>query len=1119
MSKTKIATERRTTAAESGSGDSVTAERADESPDPENRFPHIVIRASAGTGKTFQLSNRFLGLAAAGQSPDHILATTFARKAAGEILDRVLLRLAEAADDPKKLSDLKSHLHLPWLDAARCIGLLRGLIDRLHRLQISTLDSFFIRIATSFGLELGLPPGWRIVEAIEDKQLRYEAIQQVLHDHPLSDTSQLVRLLGKGDATRSITDEIADIVSDLYEDYRETGGSLDVWQKLPHAQELDDDSLREALAALEALPQLDGKLLNKTRASDFETASARDWAGFISVGLARPLLAGSETYRKQTIPPEFAAAYRPLLDHARAVLLNQLANQTQGTGRLLAHFDDAYRPLKLSRRAMRFDDVTHYLGAALAAGRLNDVGYRLDSGVSHLLLDEFQDTSLAQWAVLRPFARRVTSGEPKRSLFCVGDVKQAIYGWRGGIAELLNALGSELSGLVDDSLTESHRSAPVVIDLVNRVFRGLATNGALCEYREAAKCWGEQFGEHTTARIALPGQCRLRTAPKAGNNWRSREQQRATLEDAAAIVATAAAENPGRSIGVLVRRNKAVARLIYELRERHHLFASQEGGNPLTDSPAVQLILSLLALADHPGDTVARFHVAYSPLGKAIGFADHADDRAAQHLAADLRARLLADGYGPTIYGWVKSLALECGRRDVSRMLQLVEMGYAFDDGKIRRPDEFLAQARERSVEDPLSAPIRVMTVHQSKGLQFDIVVLPQLDEPLVGQPPKLVVGRDSPTGPIERVCRYASEDVQKLLPPEFQRMFECHTERLVSESLCLLYVAMTRAVYSLEMIVAPQHGEKPKGGGAAAWPKTFAGILLSALAAGDDAPPESEIFRSGDPDWSGRAPAAEAVSLEAMPASAAAELETVGVELRPSSKKRRRGLDRRSPSKLEGGMKVDLAQRLQLESAAGMARGTLVHGWLESIEWLENGRPDRATLLHAAAPLADPRIDVAAELDRFDELLARPAVEAALSRSSYSQPGNFGLPRYIHDEIAAGLKAGTVRMELHREWPFAVRLDDAIVQGFVDRLLLYLRADTVGGGAENRSSPLAVDILDFKTDAVESSAMIASRAEFYRPQLAAYRRAVAEVFRLDPRRITARLLFVVPGVSVSVES
>jgi len=1076
-------------------------------------FPHIVIRASAGTGKTFQLSNRFLGLTAAGYPPDHILAATFARKAAGEILDRVLLRLAEAADDPKKLAELERDLKLPGFDAPQCVKILRQLIDRLHRLQISTLDSFFIQMASSFSLELGLPPGWRIVESIEDEQIRYEAIQQVLHDNPLSDSAELVRLLGKGEASRSITEEIAEIVKDLYEVFRDTAATPDVWQKLPHAKELDAAGLREALAQLESLPQLDGKLLNKARASDGQKAAAGDWAGFVSAGLARPLLAGEQTYSRQEIPPAFAAAYRPLLDHARAVLVNQLVHQTQGTGRLLARFDAAYQPLKLTRRALRFDDVTHYLSAALADGRLQDVGYRLDAGIAHLLLDEFQDTSLAQWSVLRPFAKRVTIPDHKGSLFCVGDVKQAIYGWRGGIAELLNAVGSELPGLKEESLTKSYRSAPVVIDTVNRVFSSLATNGALGDFSRATTVWGEQFTEHSTVRTAFPGQCRLLTAPAAEGRRNSKDQQIATLEYAAAVVARNAAEHPGRTIGVLVRRNKAVNRLIYELRERHELFASQEGGNPLTDSPAVELVLSLLAMADHPGDTVARFHVAHSPLGKAIGFTDHADSAAAQRLATALRDSLLADGYGPTIYGWVKSLAPECGRRDVSRLLQLVEMAYTFDDGKIRRPDEFLRQARERSVEDPMAAPIRVMTVHQSKGLQFDIVVLPQLDEPLVGQPPKLVVGRDSPTGPIQRVCRYANEQLQKLLPSEFQQIFTDRTQQVVSESLCLLYVAMTRAVYALDMVVAPQHADKLKGSATTSWPKTFAGILLSALGAGDDVPPESGIFQLGDPRWSTKTPAADAVSPEAMPAAKAVELETLGVTLRASSAVRRRGLDRRSPSKLEGGTKVDLTQRLRLESAAGMARGTLVHAWLEHVDWLENGVPDEATLRQTAAPLADPRIEVAGELDRFKQLLGRPAAVSALSQSTYRDPAALGLPAEIAAEIAAGLMNGDVHMKLHREWPFAVRLDDSIVQGFVDRLLLYYRADKVIGDKVSANSVVAADILDFKTDAVEVGEAVDQRVEYYRPQLEAYRRAVAEVYRLDPRKIAARLLFLDPGV------
>ena len=90
-------------------------------------------------------------------------------------------------------------------------------------------------------------------------------------------------------------------------------------------------------------------------------------------------------------------------------------------------------------------------------------------------------------------------------------------------------------------------------------------------------------------------------------------------------------------------------------------------------------------------------------------------------------------------------------------------------------------------------------------------------------------------------------------------------------------------AVFSLDMVVAPQHSDKKKGE-PPTWPKTFAGILLSALAPSDDAPAETEIFSSGEEDWEAKAPAAEAVSIEvaidAAATPAASDLESLGVEL-----------------------------------------------------------------------------------------------------------------------------------------------------------------------------------------------------------------------------------------------
>src|SRR5688572_10523294 len=133
-----------------------------------DRFPHLVIRASAGTGKTHQLALRYIALLAAGARPDEVLATTFTRKAAGEILDRVLYRLAQAAGDERSARELAEQTKDASLTPERCRELLVATIRSLHCLRIGTLDSFFLQVAGSFSHELGLPAGWSIGDELRD---------------------------------------------------------------------------------------------------------------------------------------------------------------------------------------------------------------------------------------------------------------------------------------------------------------------------------------------------------------------------------------------------------------------------------------------------------------------------------------------------------------------------------------------------------------------------------------------------------------------------------------------------------------------------------------------------------------------------------------------------------------------------------------------------------------------------------------------------------------------------------------------------------------------------------------------------------------------------------------
>ncbi|HEV7225118.1 MAG TPA: UvrD-helicase domain-containing protein [Pirellulales bacterium] len=1064
-------------------------------PEEIDRFGHLMVRASAGAGKTFQLSNRYLGLVSRGVAVEEILASTFTRKAAGEILDRVLVRLAKAASDPADCRALAQFIGDPSLDRGRAEQLLETLVRKLHRLRISTLDSFFAQIATSLSLELGLPPGWRIVEQIADERLRTEAIQAVLAGDDARSTLTLLHLLTKGEAARSVSDQIRDLVNALHGLYLET--SPEAWKRLPRPQWLSHEELEAAMQELADLVLPADKRFAKARDADLEQARQAKWSDFISGGIAGAVAAGSASFAGKPLDTPVVDVYRRLLQHAKAVLVGQLADQTEGAWRLLEKFDAHYQRLKLARRALRFDDVTRKLAGAAVGGQIEQLSYRLDSRLAHLLLDEFQDTSLMQWSVVRPFAEAVFAGARGRSsFFCVGDVKQAIYGWRGGKSELFDELASCWPALAQDALTRSFRSAPAVIETVNRVFRRIGDSPALGAFFDAAAAWATGFSEHATERQNLPGHARLLVGPRAAPGD---DQKTTTLIFAAAEIARLAADAPDCSVGALVRDNQAVARLIYELKDRG-VQASEEGGNPLTDSPAVAVVLALLTLADHPGDTVARFHVAHSPLGPIVQFENDRDDHAAGRLSLAVRRSLMNRGYGPTIYGWAKALSPACDARDARRVMQLVELAYRYEPEATLRTRDFVGYVESQRVDDPTSAQVRVMTIHQAKGLEFDIVVLPQLDVQLRGQPPAVVVGRPAPTAPANFVCRYAGKELQALLPPEVRRVFERQTDQAIRESLCVLYVALTRAVHALHMIIAPPTASEKN------LPATFAGVLRSALGDGRPLIEREPLYEQGDAVWRACAVKGSGAGENGGPiAGASAPSSEFHVRLAPARERRGRGLDRQSPSGLAAGEAADFAKLLRLDAAGALERGTAIHALFERLEWLDDGPPPDAALRGAVAKLGASPEQAERWLNDFRAMLARPAVRDCLSRREYVRTA----PWAEDEAIRAELAGYAPMLKALRERRFAVRDGNSILTGSVDRLVLVHRD----------SQLVAAEVLDFKTDQLSTDRpeQLAETIAGYRPQLAAYRQAVARFAGLPVERVFARLLFVEPGLVEAV--
>jgi ATP-dependent helicase/nuclease subunit A len=1066
-----------------------------------SNFPNVVIRASAGTGKTHQLTVRFIGLLLADVRPDEILATTFTRKAAGEILDRALLTLAQAAADESARTKLAKALEIKSLSADKCRELLAATVQRLHTLRIGTLDSYFLQIATSFGPELGLPPGWSICEEMADIVLRDEAIELVLASGRLTDLKALVHALTKGAAARSIGRLVRDAVSSLFELYRETEPGA--WRRIAVCKGLEAEKIEETLAAL-ATSAFEDKRMAGACAQDVERFRAADWEAFIATGLAAKVLSNQTAYYNKPLPRDLVALYERLLKHVESILVGQVAAQTEATHQLLERFSERYHALQLQERALRFSDVTFRLAAAAAAVGEEQLAFRLDGNIRHLLLDEFQDTSPVQWRVIRPLAESVTR-KAGGSFFCVGDVKQAIYGWRGGVAEIFDALDGQLPGLTKDNLNDSYRSAQPVIDAVNTVFENLTKHPNLDKFTEPVRQWRKDYPHHHTTKRELAGHVTLSVAPAAGDG---EDQLQTTFEYAAQRIRDCAIAAPGATIGVLVRTNTAVARLIYRLRSLG-VAASEEGGNPLIDSPAVELILSLLKLADHPGDSVARFHLANSPLSGPLDLSDHGDDRRAAALAQRLRRQLLDNGYGQTVFHHAQLLAPNCDERDLARLQQLVELAYQYQPTSTLRTSDFLRLVETKRTPDPQSTAVRVMTIHQAKGLQFDVVFLPELEAKLVGQPDRFVAGRPSPSEPVNIVCRLANENVRQFFPAELQKLFEDDMRLEVAESLCVLYVAMTRAVHALHMIIAPPRPNEKS------LPKTFAGLLRATLAADKKTEPGQTLYEHGDAQWHLSTPTRSVSEGNSQARSASEGSRAAGpprrttepnpkskienpksIVLAPSARRRPRGLERTSPSALEGGTRILASRILAGHSADALAIGTLFHAWLAQIEWLDGGLPTDDALRRVAARLrreiacSDEQIDE--HLARFRKLLSAPTISDVLSRRVYESPSNLG---FKVKTWPTGFKT-----TVYSERPFAIRTGDEILTGAIDRLVVITH--------DNR--PIAADIIDFKTDDVSSSnkKVLAERVEFYKPQLAAYRQAAAQLLKLGVAAITSRLVF-----------
>ena len=915
-----------------------------------------MLIANAGSGKTHALTTRIIRLLAMGVEPRKIAALTFTRKAAGELLASTFTRLAKAAQDAQALTDLQSQDGLGDLDFEKCRLLLAALVGQLGELGMGTIDSFFARIARVFPLECGLSEDFRIAAEAEVESARENALAVLFRDESrtapgLAAFIDLFRRIARRHGERNVYETLRRGVEKLHSTYLATpcsvvwGDTSSIWGGARCAV-LSARSLPDAASELIAgiardQPDLNSAAFEKWRA-DCSLAASHASGALFSTNLKtffKKLSNIKSTPDGQAyIPTGNAHAARlylvadipALLEVMRLAFARPVFEETLTRSRALhdfmARFESVYSSQVRSSGIVTFSDVTELLS------RRSDqedwrlaVGYRLDQRFEHWLLDEFQDTSRAQWNVLRAFIEEILM-DPSggRSFFYVGDTKQAIYSWRGGDPGLFHEIFEDYRAALQESpaLTQSYRSSPPILDFVNQVFGKIEPlSDPLRIPPLAIVKWRLGWREHQPSSLTLKRSGHVR--------WIAVEEEESPSEDLAGpqerevlrILKEVEPWKRGVSCAVLRRDNKGLAILAGLLQSKGIPLALEGRMNPCVDNPLGIALMAALRAVASPSDKLSLVMAAGFPKLAVLGL-----DKPFEFRGRTL-TKISASGFAPLLRGWIAEMGLKNSEPFLeARALDLLDAAEEFDKGRKASDGigEFLSFLEKRQTSETEAAGVvRLMTIHQAKGLGFDMVICCSLDALSPNnRTDKLVLGPDL-KNPAWGLVLPPNDflDCDDLLR---ESAWEIEAEDRYGE-ICTAYVALTRAKTALH-VVTTRLKESTTSTNFARW--------LSLALGGHS-------YESGDPKWFTDRPflatksqrlAGSHESKFHPPLHGTPRPET------PSSSK----LD--SPARSEATFSGDRIDAAEL--------GTEIHSALAKLEWMSPLLPAFADLSHGAQSL-----------------------------------------------------------------------------------------------------------------------------------------------------------------------
>ena len=469
--------------------------------DSSIQFPHFtILKASAGSGKTYSLTERFVQFLLSDKIPQNhlrnILAITFSNNAAKEMKERILSWLKDIYfKNPEKIKELSEIVSLKEDHlAAKAGAVIDDILRNYTEFQVKTIDSFMTSIYKASALDLGHSPDFDIVMVPED--IMGYAFNRFLRGvrERTPEAEFLEKLLGiilesRGGESAYLWDPSKDFLEETVELYNKLSGIvkeakiIDVEKKIESIKK----EIRYTAESLNSLIEKSG--LTKSKGSSFykisEIVRGNNFPDLVNKGLTnvpvtKPKKEGETWYEK--ISGEWDLLGNKIKKYI------ELYATTYYIPYLKTYeaFKDILEGVKKREGTVFIHDINKKLSDYLDHDIVPDVYFRIGETIYHYLIDEFQDTSPIQWANLFPLIENSLS--QGGSLFAVGDTKQAIYGFRNADYEIMKGLESKnpFSSALHNvkELGINYRSLEGVVDFSKAFFKKVIADHD--KYREPA---------------------------------------------------------------------------------------------------------------------------------------------------------------------------------------------------------------------------------------------------------------------------------------------------------------------------------------------------------------------------------------------------------------------------------------------------------------------------------------------------------------------------------------------------------------------------------------------------------------------------------------------------------